>query len=363
MGKRILIAVSNDLVTDQRVLKVSSSLSNHGYAVFLMGRKRKNTLNSRIAFPHKRFRLLFNQSFLFYAELNIRLFFYLLFSKADIFYANDTDTLPACFLASKIRKKPLIFDAHELFPEIPEIQDRPFVKKFWTKIEDCIFPHLNTSFTVCESIADYYQKKYSINMQVIRNVPHLSESSTDKQINIPNKKIILYQGAVNMGRGLEWVIDAMPYVENAVLYIIGDGDLLTELKQKVKMLDLESKVIFHGKVSGEELQSYTPSGDIGLCLLENKGLSYYYSLPNRVFAYLHAHVPILASPFPEIVQIVKKHRTGILTDDYEPQELAKTIRDMLDHPMDTAHFDEVRKLYCWEHEEKILLKAVNSIRS
>ena len=254
MGKRILIAVSNDLITDQRVLKVSDSLFNHGYAVFLIGRKRKNTLSSRIAFPHKRFHLLFNRSFLFYAELNIRLFLYLLFSKADIYYANDTDTLLACFLASKIRKKQLIFDAHELFPETPEIQNRPFVKKFWTKIENLIFPHLNTSFTVCGSIAGYYRNKYGIDMQVLRNVPYLSEPSKEQKITIPDKKIILYQGAVNMGRGLEWVIDAMLYVKNAVLYIIGDGDLLVELKQKVKKLGLESKVIFHGKVSGEELQ-------------------------------------------------------------------------------------------------------------
>jgi len=363
MGERILIAVSNDLVTDQRVLKVSGSLFNHGYEVFLIGRRQKNTLNNRIAFPHKRFRLLFNRSFLFYAELNIRLFLYLLFSKADIYYANDTDTLLACFLASKIRKKQLIFDAHELFPETPELQDRPFIKKFWTKIEDLIFPHLDTSFTVCSSIADYYRNKYGINMQVLRNVPHLSELSKERKITIPNKKIILYQGAVNMGRGLEWVIDAMLYIENAVLYIIGDGDLFTKLKQKVKTLGLELKVIFHGKVSGEELQNYTSSGNIGLCLLENRGLSYYYSLPNRVFAYLHAHVPILASPFPEIVQIVKKHQTGVLTDEYEPRKLAETIQTMLENPMDTTHFDTVKKLYCWEQEEKILLRAVNSIKS
>jgi glycosyltransferase involved in cell wall biosynthesis len=361
MGKRILIAVSNDLVTDQRVLKVSGSLFKHGYEVFLIGRRRKNTLNSRMVFPYKRLRLLFNRSFLFYAELNIRLFLYLLFSKADIYYANDTDTLPACFLASKIRKKQLIFDAHELFPETPELRDRPFVKKFWTKIEDLIFPHLNTSFTVCDSIANYYRNKYGINMQVLRNVPHLSELPTEQKITVPDKKIILYQGAINMGRGLEWVINAMPYIKDAVLYIIGDGDLLMELKQKVKMLGLESKVIFHGKVSGKELQSYTSSGDIGLCLLENKGLSYYYSLPNRVFAYLHAHVPILASPFPEIVQIVKKHHTGILTDEYEPHKLAATIQAMLENPMDTTHFDTVKKLYCWEQEEKILLEAINRL--
>jgi glycosyltransferase involved in cell wall biosynthesis len=196
-------------------------------------------------------------------------------------------------------------------------------------------------------------------MQVIRNVPYLKDLS-EKKITIPGKKIILYQGAVNIGRGLEWVIDAMPYIDNAILYIIGDGDILQKLKQKVKEMALESKVIFHGKVSGNTLPTYTSSGDIGLCLLENKGLNYYYSLPNRVFAYLHAHVPILASPFPEITQIVKKYNTGVLTNENEPLKLAKTIREMLDNPPDTSHFDDLKQKFCWETEENILLKHLQS---
>ena len=360
MSKRIIISVSNDLTTDQRVMKVANSLSGNGYDVLLTGRLLKNSSALPSDIAHKRFRLLFNRGFLFYAALNIRLFSFLLFTKTDIIYANDTDTLPACFLAAKMKNRKLVFDAHELFPEVPELQNKSFIKKVWVRIEDIIFPHLNTAFTVCQSIADYYAQRYKINMQVIRNVPYLQDL-TEKKINIPEKKIILYQGAVNMGRGLEWVIEAMPYIENAVLYIIGDGDMLPQLKQKVKSLHLDSKVIFHGKVAGNELHNYTSSGDIGLCLLENKGLSYYYSLPNRVFSYLHANVPILASPFPEITQIVKKHNTGVLTNDYKPLQLAKTIRMMLDNPPETSHFEEIKRKFCWEEEEKILLKSIQAL--
>ncbi|MEA4935067.1 MAG: glycosyltransferase [Paludibacter sp.] len=360
MGKKVIISVSNDLSTDQRVLKVSDTLYRNGFDVCLLGRKLKNSTTIDLAFSYKRFNLLFNRSFLFYLELNIRLFFFLLFSKADIFYSNDTDTLPANFLASRIRKKQLVFDAHELFPEVPELQDRPFIKKIWIIIENLIFPHLKASFTVCNSIAEYYAGKYKIKMHVVRNVPHL-QKITPGILHFDNQKIILYQGALNVGRGLEWVIDAMPYVKNAVLYIIGDGDIKEKLTQRVKDLHLESRVIFHGKVAGKELQSFTSSGDIGLCLLENKGLNYYYSLPNRVFSYLHAGVPILASHFPEITQIVEKHHTGILINDYEPQKLANIINKMLQHPIDTSHFRTLSKEFCWEKEEKILLNILNSL--
>ncbi len=358
--KKIIIAVSNDLSTDQRVLKVAKSLSGNGYDVLLTGRSLRNSLALNSNIKNKRFSLIFNRGFLFYAELNIRLFLYLLGRNADIFYANDTDTLPACFLAAGIKHKKLVFDAHELFPEVPELQGRPRVKKCWTKIEDLIFPRLTTAITVCESIATYYRQKYKLNMHVIKNVPNIQEI-TPKKIVLPGKKIILYQGAVNMGRGLEWIIDTMPYIENAVLYIIGDGDMLTQLKQRVINQKLESKVIFHGKIPADELQHYTSSGDIGLCLLENKGLNYYYALPNRVFSYLHADVPILASPFPEISAIVKKYVTGRLTSETDPQKLAQTISEMLENPIDTTHFENLKKTFCWEEEEKKLLQIINSL--
>lgn len=361
MGKRIIIAVSNDLVTDQRVLKVSETLYRQGFDICLVGRKLNNSPSVKLPFSHKRFSLLFNRSFLFYLELNIRLFIFLLFSKADIFYSNDTDTLPANFLASKLRGKKLVFDAHELFPEVPELQNRPLIKSIWQLIENLIFPHLKVSFTVCNAIADYYYKKYNIKMHVVRNVPNIQKKTSPRKLHFDQQKIILYQGALNIGRGLEWVIDAMPYVESAVLYIIGDGDIREELELKVKNMHLESRVIFHGKVAGSELQSYTSSGDIGLCLLENKGLSYYYSLPNRIFSYLHAGVPVLASPFPEIARIVEKYKTGVLTKDYSPKKLAATINDMLQHPVDTTHFEAVKQEFCWEEEEKIILNVFESI--
>lgn len=359
MNKRIILAVSNDLVTDQRVLRVSNTLISNSYDVKLIGRKLKNSFVFTANIPHKRMKLCFNTGFLFYAELNIRLFFSLLFSKVDIIYANDTDTVLACFLASKIRRKKLIFDAHELFPEVPELQHRPKVKAIWEHLENWIFPQLTTSFTVCQSIADYYNQKYKIDMGVVRNLPKLQDIPP-KRLHFKDKKIILYQGAINIGRGLEWVIDAMPYIDDAMLYIIGDGDIKADLEQKVNEMELGDKVIFHGRVAADELASYTSSGDIGLCLLENRGLSYYYSLPNRVFTYMHAGVPILASPFPEIKAIVEKEQTGVLTEETDPRKLADVINQMLQHPLDTRHFEDLKKRYCWEEEENILLKIVET---
>jgi len=360
MKKRIIISVSSDLCTDQRVLKVSKTCFENGFDVLLIGRKLKNSLPLETPFPHKRWRLFFNSSLAFYAELNIRLFFYLLFSKADILLANDTDTLAANFLTAKLRKKKLVFDAHELFPEVPELTNRPTVKKAWTKIEDILFPYLQHSYTVCNSIAAYYNHKYNINMKVVRNVPYYRPAQTQKKQS-QNIKTILYQGAINTGRGLEWVIDAMPYVKDAQLLIIGSGDTKPQLEEKVRAMQLTDKIRFEDKMKPEALLSYTQNADLGLCLLENKGLSYYYALPNRIFDYINAGIPVLATRFPEIEAIVEPCQTGVLIDNYEPEYLAQTINEMMEHPYSTEHFQSLASKFCWEKEEKILLDIIRNL--
>jgi len=358
--KRIIISVTNDISTDQRVLKVAHSCHNNGYDVLLIGRKLKNSLPLYLPFKHKRMRFIFNHSILFYAAYNIRLFFLLLFSKMDALLSNDTDTLPANYLTSKIRHKKLIFDAHELFPEVPELAHRPKVKRVWEKIENWIFPHLKHCYTVCQSIANYYNKKYNINMKVVRNVPYCSQPVEKKMPDYSDRKIILYQGALNVGRGLEWIINAMPFVEDAVFVIIGDGNIATSLKEQVDNLNLNDKVFFLGRISGSELHKYTHSADLGVCLLENRGLNYYYSLPNRIFDYLHAGIPVLATDFPEISNIVTTHNTGILINQYEPEYLAKVFNDFFNKKFDTKHFTEIAKQFCWEEEEKILPAILGS---
>ncbi|MDR0427016.1 MAG: glycosyltransferase, partial [Dysgonamonadaceae bacterium] len=327
---KITVSVINDLATDQRVHKVCTTLSENGYEVKLVGRKFRNSPILNRTYRTERMRLFFNKSFLFYAEYNVRLFFYLLFDRADIFLSNDTDTLSANYFASRIRRKPLVFDAHEMFPEVPEVVGRKHVKQFWTALEDYLFPRLKYSYTVCRSIADIYNRKYGMDMKVVRNIPFADKpvGPNEHKIKKNGKKMLLYQGAVNVGRGIEWVIDAMPFLDDFIFYVVGGGDILNDLKEKVKKQNLEDKVIFTGRVPFEELLSYTASADIGINLLENKGLNYYFSLPNRIFDYIRNRVVILATDFPEIRRIVSHYNVGVLINRYEPEFLAETIKTL-----------------------------------
>jgi len=370
--KRILISVTNDLIADQRVGKVSASLQSYGYDVLLIGCIKKGRAPLKRPYQTFRFNLFFKKRFVFYLEYNLRLLFVLLFKRKDILLCNDTDALPANFIASKLCRVPLVFDAHELFPEVPEVVGRPRVKRVWEKIEDIIFPHLKQSYTVCNSIAEHYKQKYGITMGVVRNIPNKETTSVpvDKNQNkiikllpsLEGKKLLLYQGAINVGRGVEWLINAMLYLDNCVLCICGGGDLFEEMQALAKEKKLEDRVIFTGRLPFEELNQYTSQADLGFVLLENMGLSYYYSLPNRIFDYMKYGVPVLASNFPEIARIVETHQTGKLITHYEPEYLAKVILEMLkeweDKSVYQSRLNELSKEFCWENEAQVMLEIV-----
>ena len=361
-NKRIIISVSNNLETDQRVNKVASTLHNNGFEVLLVGLQNRYSDVSSFPFATKKLSIFFKTGFLFYAEFNIRLFFFLLFSRCDILLANDTDTVIPNFLISKIRRKKLIIDLHELFPEVPGVTNRKFVKKIWTIIENAIFPRIKTGYTVCRSIADYYEEKYGMQLKVVRNVP--VKRAFTGNVEMPEydgKKIILYQGATNEGRGIEWVIDAMPYINDAIFIIVGKGDMYDELVEKVKKMQLCDRVIFKGIVPFQELPAYTSCADLGVCLLEKKGLSYYYSLPNRVFDFMQVHVPLLATDFPEIANILNLYGTGRLINHYEPEYLAGVICEMLAQPQNHTLYEKAHDEFNWEKEEKVLLDVFEKL--
>jgi glycosyltransferase involved in cell wall biosynthesis len=362
MTKRAIVCVSNDLSTDQRVHKTCLTLQKCGYTVTEIGRLLPNSIDLERPYSTLRKKLIFNCGPLFYAELNIRFFFYLLFKKVDLIFANDLDTLLACYLASKLRNNRLIYDSHEYFTETPELVSRPNIQKVWKSIEYLILPHLTNIITVNESIAKIYSSNYDIDVKVVRNIPLYKQAQTKKSLELNNvsqyKNIIIYQGALNKGRCLENVLIAMTMVADGHLIIIGDGDLTIDLKKLSYELNITDRVSFIGKIDGTTLHQYTRLAKIGICLLENNGLNYYYSLPNRIFDYLYAGVPVLASSFPEIKNIVEQFKTGVLIKNNSPELIAQHINQLLNDGFDTSHFQSIYTTLSWENEEKVLMEII-----
>jgi glycosyltransferase involved in cell wall biosynthesis len=360
--KRIIISVTNDLVADQRVHRVACTLQEEGATVLLVGRllSKSKPITGR-AYSTHRMKLPFNKGLFFYACYNLWLFFFLLFNKADGLVSNDLDTLPANFLAAKIKRVPLVFDSHEYFPEVPELLDRPKIKAFWLNIEKLFLPKIKSGYTVCGSIAKIYMEKYGVQMDVVRNLPFRKRSgivSTNLK-NGSEKKIIIYQGTLNVGRGIELMMDAVQFLDNVVFVIAGDGDIAEKLREKVRNQKLGEKVIFLERMPLDELHQYTVQAELGMSLEENLGLNYYYALPNKLFDYIQAGVPVVVSDFPEMAKVVRDYNIGMAVNDRNPENFAAILNEMLTN-------EELRSTWkhnlvnasnelCWEREKDVLI--------
>lgn len=335
MGKKIIVSVINDLVTDQRVHKVCMSLMAMGFEVMLVGRLLPNSMPmDKRPYKSHRMRLLFKKGPLFYGEYNKRLFLYLLFHKSDLLVSNDLDTLLPNYLIHKLKGIPIVYDSHEYFTQVPELVSRPRVQAVWKKIESWIFPKLKDVFTVNDSIADLFESDYGIRPRVVRNIPMKRDNikpATRAQLGLSvDKKILIIQGSgINIQRGSEEMLEAMKYIDNAVLLIVGGGDVIDTLKEMAKHPELKDKVIFRPKQTYQKLMQYTASADLGLTLDKDTNLNYRFSLPNKLFDYIHAGIPVLATPLPEIKKIIEEYDIGDFIPSHKPKEIAEKVNQIL----------------------------------
>ncbi|MBU2554304.1 MAG: glycosyltransferase [Bacteroidetes bacterium] len=365
MRKKVVVSVINDLVSDQRVKKICATLDRMGFHITLIGRQlRKSPEMDTRPYRVIRMRLLFEKGFLFYAEYNLRLFWKLMFLNADLLVSNDLDTLLPNYLIAKLKRKPLVYDSHEYFTEVPELVNRPTVQKIWKRIERTIFPKLKDVITVNDSIAGLFEQDYGLRPVVVRNVPYLmkeTEKKTRKELGLPeDKHLIILQGAgINIQRGAEEMVEAMQYIDHSILLIAGQGDVIPLLKKMVSERSLENKVIFRPRMPYQELMQLTKNADLGLTLDKDTNLNYRYSLPNKIFDYIQAGIPVIASPLPEIAHIINTYQVGCTITDHNPVNMAKTINEVLadqqliDKWKNNCSFASLN--LNWEIEEKVII--------
>ncbi|MDQ4142039.1 MAG: glycosyltransferase [Bacteroidota bacterium] len=362
IDKKIAFAVTTDLNYDQRMQRICTTLAQSGYQVLLIGRQWpiSQPLIPRV-YAQRRICCYFNKGKLFYLEFTIRLFWYLLFQCYDAYGAVDLDTALPVFIKAKLTGKPFIYDAHEYFPEVVEVVNRPLIKKVWTSLEQFILYRTKYAYTVNESLAQLFYSRYGVKFAVIQNCTLL-----DPNFVVPIKpaeKFLLYQGAVNEGRGLETLLQAMPFL-NVKLIICGKGDVYDSLQVLSNKLNLSGKVIFMGYVLPEELNNLTKQAFLGINLLENRGLNYYYSLGNKFFDYLHAGIPQLIVDFPEYRHLNEQFQVGVMVP-LEPEVIAGTINNLLENSSSynllVQNCLKARQIWNWQKEEQKLLAFYQNI--
>ena len=353
--KHIFFTVTNDLTYDQRMHRICTSLAENNYAVTLIGRKLTSSLPLiEKKFNQQRISCWFNKGKLFYAEYNLRLFFFLLPKKMDAICAIDLDTILPCLYISQWKKITRIYDAHELFTGLKEVATRPVIFNIWNRIERKAVPKYKWGYTVSEGIAKEFNRKYGVIYQTIRNVP-VARSLENKII---TEKILLYQGAVNEARGFEQLIPAMQLI-NSRLIICGDGNFMPQLKKLITKYQVEKKVEITGMLSPDELWHYAQKAYIAVAVPENEGLNQYLALPNKFFDYINAGLPQVTVNYPEYQKLNKQFDVAVLLEELTPKRIAEALNNLLSDDVLYIRLRQnclkARLKLNWQQEEKILL--------
>ncbi len=382
------------------MIRICTSLANAGYDVLLIGRKLKNSQPLvQQPFQQKRMFLFFQNGKLFYIEYNIHLFFKLLFSNFDIVCGVDLDSILPCYFAAKLKgKKKLVYDAHELFTDTPEVYQRKIIRKIWLAVEQFIIPKTDLRYTVSKSIAEEFEKRYGYHFDLIRNLPiqlritnyelRITKLTNQQSTINANQHLynepwkgfkpfqglgiqttttnLVYLGNLNEGRGVEIAIEALKYLDNSVhLWIIGDGDLRSTLETQVKAIGLGERVKFFGFIPPAQLGEILSQAKIGLHVLESKGLSYEYSLANKFFDYIQAGLPSVFTNLKEHKQFNATYNIGIMIETADAKLTADAINKLLN---DTGLYQMLHEnclkaapVLCWENEEKELLRIYEQL--
>ncbi|HZK98120.1 MAG TPA: glycosyltransferase family 4 protein [Prolixibacteraceae bacterium] len=361
--KKILLAVTNDLITDYRIHRTATTLQSMGFDVMLVGSIFRDKAELKRPYRIHRLDMFFRNGRLFYFEFNIRLILFAIKGGFDVFVANGLGVLPGIGLSAFLKRKPFAYDCYDLSTESAEMIGKPFGRWVWKVIERSLIRKARRVYTISESIAIFLEAKYKIHVDLVRNTPEfqaIKNYPPEYRLVHEGLKVLIYQGAVNKGRGLEMIINAMKYLPEAMFFIVGEGAEEKELEKLVLKTSLYNRVIFYGRVPFEELKFLTMQADLGLSAEEDICLNYRYSLPNKLFDYIHAGIPVLVSGMPEMEKIVTERQIGKIILDRSPEKLAAKIRAMLSDDESVKMWREnaitTAREYNWSNEKKKVIE-------
>lgn len=371
--KKIFFTVTNDLVFDQRMQRICTSMVSFGYDVTLVGREMPNSpALHKMPFKQERLTLTKHKGKLFYLEYNYKLYNYLLAQEMDALCAIDLDTIVPVYLASKKKGIPRMYDAHEFFTEMIEVKRRPYIHFIWKKIEQWLVPKFEYGYTVGKAISDDLKLLYGVKYALVRNMPRLTtpiEKSAPIPENIANilkafhancpapEPFILYQGAINEGRALLPMLEAMKEVKARML-MAGSGNMEAEVRNFIKKEGLEKKVFMCGNVAPSDLRYLTAYCFAGITLFDDFSKNQYYSLANKFFDYIMAHKPQVCVNYPEYAAILKQFPVAIPINNTQPGTIATALNNLMDDRVLYSSLQEQCKAASatlnWDNEELTL---------
>ncbi len=254
---------------------------------------------------------------------------------AHVYHASDLYVLPALCASARKHGGKVVYDIRELYPSVASTVGRPWVRAFWRLVEGRFIRRADATLTVGEQIADVVARTYNVRPPaVVHNVPPAAKiisSDLLAQVRKEGRVLLLHQGNMQKYRGNELLLQAMIHIKGAQLVFLGGGPLKQRIQATARSLRLDDKVLFVNPVPPNQLLNVTAEADIGISLLEDVCLNHRLALPNKLFEYLMAGVPVLVSRMPEMTKIVQRFNVGQTVDPTQPHELIGTLQSMIDN--------------------------------
>ncbi|MFM7682853.1 MAG: glycosyltransferase [Bacteroidota bacterium] len=386
--KRIAILLNGTIQNDYRVIKIiqTLSLNNTIHLYYIDGDVLIDSalFNTNVSLYSTQHKVTFWTKFLRHSWFCFEFSFFqqkVLSSgeKYDIIWAND---LPTLFPAAKISKRlncKFLYDSHEIYTEtLNQFFPRNssgikkyvytllifLMRKHGVSIEKKYIPLTNVFITVNQSLLTYFSERYQISKGlVIMNLPKLNQQNNQLAIDFrkqfsweANSFIVLYQGQLNEGRGLKLVLEAFKFLDDSFkLILIGNGSLQIDLNKWVNENSCSNRIKFIDTVSLDKLPSHTKGADVGMNILENYNLSKELASPNKLFEYIHAEIPVVASFSKENIRVFEKFNIGLMTNNI-PKEIATKIMEIssMDKCLFHLPLSEAKSHYKWENQLDML---------
>ena len=375
--------LTNPCTNDARVMKEAMTLAGNGYDVRILATMGKNTPKMEhiedivVRRTKRKFR---SNTLLGKIEFTLKFTFSAVREKADVYHAHDLSTLLECYIASRINRSRLVYDAHELFADPTKSRVAAFL---YSILEKHLIKKADLVITVDHYRSNVLAATYKLKSlpMFLMNVPPLkpfglgadyAASITPEDVYRfkKNRRIILHQGTIQAGRGggmgLVELVESMKYLDDQYyLLMVGDGPLREDLEKMSVEMGVDRRICFTGMVSLTRLPDYTRLADIGVIVFKNTCPDYYYASPNKLFEYIHANIPVLAPDYPLLKEIVGKYGIGVLIDKIEPEEIAAKIKlafsDMNNYRKMKENTEVAKRDLNWENEERKLIGAYQAL--
>ena len=369
-SKKAIITFLGNAYHDSRVVNLINSLSQNSVEVFTISFDWKS----------ENFKTQIGQTSVYKLDkTKSSLFFYLKFlylltrdllkQKADIYFAEDIYTLPITYFFAKFKKGKVFYNSREIYAHLAGLRNKNYMQTIISKIENKFIRKVDLVLVTGEMDAQFLRESYGIdNFLTLRNLPKYQIDTNvvnlREKLNIKeNSRIILYQGVILEGRGILKIIDILESFPDLHFVVVGDGEFKDKFLAMAKAKKYFDRIHFIGAVNHSELLSYTAGADIGVALIENISISYYYALPNKLFEYIMAGVPVLVSNLPQMKHIVYEFNVGKVVDPENHGEIIEALKEMInDHDKLISYKANCRKASLelnWDKEFESLIKYIN----